>query len=79
MKYLPDILWGSINGNTVSELCEPKITPSAITFNLKKYKKPINTLLERYDDKWPLLRTYFKPLKNIIENGGDSFLNAQSA
>ena len=68
-----------INGNTVSELCEPKITPSAITFNLKKYKKPINTLLERYDDKWPLLRTYFKPLKNIIEKGGDSFLNAQSA
>jgi len=68
-----------INGNTVSELCEPKITPSAITFNLKKYKKPINTLLERYDDKWPLLKTYFKPLKNIIEKGGDSFLNAQSA
>ena len=68
-----------INGNTVSELCEPKITPSAITFNLKKYKKPINTLLERYDDKWPLLRTYFKPLKNVIDKSGDSFLNAQSA
>ena len=68
-----------INGNTVSELCEPKITPSAITFNLKKYKKPINTILERYDDKWPLLKTYFKPLKNVIENGGDSFLNSQSA
>lgn len=68
-----------INGNTVAELCEPKITPSAITFNLKKYKKPINTLLERYDDKWPLLRTYFKPLKNVIEKSGDSFINAQSA
>ena len=68
-----------INGNTVSELCEPKITPSAITFNLKKYKKPINTILERYDDKWPLLRTYFKPLRNIIEKVGDSFHDAQSA
>ena len=68
-----------INGNTVSDLCDPKITPSAITFNLKKYKKPINTLLERYDDKWPLLRTYFKPLKNIVEKGGSDFLNAQSA
>ena len=68
-----------INGNTVSELCEPKITPSAITFNLKKYKKPINTILERYDDKWPLLRSYFKPLKNVIEKDGGSFLNAQSA
>lgn len=68
-----------INGNTVSDLCEPKITPSAITFNLKKYKKPINTLLERYDDKWPLLRTYFKPLKNIIEKGAENYFNAQSA
>jgi len=68
-----------INGNTVSDLCEPKITPSAITFNLKKYKKPINTLLERYDDKWPLLRTYFKPLKNIIEKGDGNIFDAQSA
>jgi hypothetical protein len=68
-----------INGNTVSELCEPKITPSAITFNLKKYKNPINTLLERYEDKWPLLRTYFKPLKNIVEKGEGNFFDAQSA
>jgi len=64
-----------INGNTVADLCEPKITPSAITFNLKKYKKPINTLLERYDDKWPLLRTYFKPLKNIIEKENGGFMS----
>lgn len=55
-----------INGNTVAELCTPSVTPSAITFNLKKYKKSINILLDRYDDKWPLLRNHFKPLKNII-------------
>lgn len=63
-----------INGNTVAEICE--ITPSAITFNLKKYKKSINLLLDRYDNKWPLLRTYFKPLKNIIE---DSPINYNSS
>ena len=56
-----------INGNTVAQLCSPAITPSAITFNLKKYKKAINILMDRYDEKWPLLRTHFKPLKNIIE------------
>ena len=56
-----------INGNTVAELCNPPVTPSAITFNLKKYKKQINILLDRYDEKWPLLRIHFKPLKNIIE------------
>lgn len=58
-----------INGQTVAELCDPPVTPSAITFNLKKYKKSINTLLERYDDKWPVLRTYFKPLRNVVEKG----------
>jgi hypothetical protein len=56
-----------VNGNTVAQLCEPPITPSAITFNLKKYKKQVNILLNRYDEKWSLLRTHFKPLKNIIE------------
>ncbi len=56
-----------INGKTVAELCTPSVTPSAISFNLKKYKKSINLLLDRYEDRWLLLRTYFKPLKNIIE------------
>lgn len=56
-----------INGNTVAELCSPSVTPSAISFNLKKYKKQINILMDRYDEKWPLIRTEFKPLKNIIE------------
>lgn len=56
-----------INGNTVAELCTPSITPSAISFNLKKYKKQINILVDRYDEKWPILKSEFKPLKNIIE------------
>lgn len=56
-----------VNGNTVAQLCDPPITPSAITFNLKKYKKQVNVLLIRYDEKWETLRTHFKPLKNIIE------------
>lgn len=56
-----------INGNTVAELCTPSITPSAISFNLKKYKKQINILVDRYDEKWPILKREFKPLKNIIE------------
>lgn len=56
-----------VNGNTVAELCTPSVTPSAISFNLKKYKKQINILVDRYDEKWPLLRSEFKPLKNIID------------
>jgi hypothetical protein len=55
-----------INGNTVAQLCNPPITPAAITFNLKKYQKQINILLDRYDEKWSLIRSEFKPLKNIV-------------
>ncbi len=56
-----------VNGNTVAELCTPSVTPSAISFNLKKYKKQINILVDRYDEKWPVLKSEFKPLKNILE------------
>ncbi|CAG5081748.1 hypothetical protein [Parvicella tangerina] len=56
-----------VNGNTVAELCTPSITPSAISFNLKKYKKQINILIDRYEEKWPILRSDFKPLKNILD------------
>ncbi|MFT5602533.1 MAG: hypothetical protein ACI9N1_002792 [Flavobacteriales bacterium] len=68
-----------INGNTVAELCSPSVTPSAITFNLKKYKKSINILLDRYEDKWPLLRNHFKPLKNIVEHQQSELSRFKSA
>jgi hypothetical protein len=55
-----------INGNTVAQLCSPPVTPAAITFNLKKYQKQINVLLQRYDERWLLIRSEFKPLTNII-------------
>jgi hypothetical protein len=55
-----------INGNTVAQLCSPSVTPAAITFNLKKYQKQINLLLQRYDERWLTIRNEFKPLTNII-------------
>lgn len=68
-----------VNGNSVAELCSPPVTPSAITFNLKKYKKQINILLDRYEEKWTLLRTHFRPLRNVIEIQQSELNNYKSA
>ncbi len=68
-----------VNGNSVAELCSPPVTPSAITFNLKKYKKQINILLDRYEEKWTLLRAHFRPLRNVIEIQQSELNNYKSA
>ncbi len=60
-----------INGGNVARHCKPAITPAAITFNLKKYANVINLLTDKYDDKWTLLKKYFKPLQNVLENKGN--------
>ena len=57
-----------INGTTVAKLCNPSITPAAITFNLKKYANVINLLVNKYNHKWPTIKSNFKPLKNVLTN-----------
>ncbi len=57
-----------INGTTVGKLCNPSITPAAITFNLKKYANVINLLVNKYNHKWPTIKEHFKPLKNVLVN-----------
>jgi hypothetical protein len=68
-----------INGNTVAQLCSPPVTPAAITFNLKKYQKQINVLLQRYDERWLLIRSEFKPLTNIIQATPSSIQGIKTA
>ncbi len=57
-----------INGTTVAKLCNPSITPAAITFNLKKYANVINLLVNKYNHKWPTIKEHFKPFKNVLVN-----------
>jgi hypothetical protein len=68
-----------INGNTVAQLCSPPVTPAAITFNLKKYQKQINTLIQRYDERWMLIRSEFKPLTNIIQTPHNPIQGSKTA
>ena len=57
-----------INGTTVAKLCNPSITPAAITFNLKKYANVINLLVNKHHHKWPTIKEHFKPFKNVLVN-----------
>ena len=55
-----------VNGSTVGECCDPKVSPASITFNLKKYRKPICKLIKQYDNRWPLMVAHFRPFQNIL-------------
>ena len=69
-----------INGSTVGESCDPKVSPASITFNLKKYKRVVCKLIKKYDNRWPLLIAHFRPLQNILhESSTDHVDNALSA
>ncbi len=68
-----------LNGTTVGECCEPKVSPASITFNLKKYNKSVCKLVEQYDDRWPLLIAHFRPLQNILHDSRSDQNNALTA
>jgi len=56
-----------VNGKTIAEHLQPPISPPAITDAMKKNKKAIGLLLEQYPEKWPLLRKFLKPVKELNE------------
>jgi hypothetical protein len=57
-----------ISGKSVACNLNPSVSPPAITDALKKNKKTIRTLLQMYPEKWQLIRTGLKPIKEIHEN-----------
>lgn len=56
-----------ITGLHIGEHCYPKVSPAAISDVLKKHQKKIVTLFQQYPDRWMLIKTHFKPVKNITE------------
>ncbi len=57
-----------IIGSTVGECCRPSVSAASITFNIKKHESKIFEMLNNYKDQWPILRSQFKPIKNVINN-----------
>jgi hypothetical protein len=56
-----------ITGLNIGDNCQPKVSPAAISDILKKHQTKIILLLEQYPDRWPTIRSKFKPIVNIFE------------
>lgn len=54
-----------ITGRTLAEHLEPPVSPPAITDAIKKNRKAIAQAMQQYPDRWPLIRNYLKPLKDL--------------
>ncbi len=56
----------NITGNNVGRACPVSISAPAISDALRKHSKKIIKLMYDHPDEWPLLRTEFRPLQNIL-------------
>ena len=57
----------SLTGMNLGSYCSPKITPAAISDNIKKHRSKIITLLHRYNEKWPIIRENYRPIRKLLE------------
>lgn len=55
-----------VTAYNVGKACKKNMTPPAITFALKKHIDRIKPVLDKYKDRWPIIRKEFKPLINIL-------------
>ena len=58
----------SLTGANLGAHCSPTISAAAISDNIKKHRSKIITLLNRYQDKWPIIRENYRPINKLIDN-----------
>lgn len=58
----------NLTGIHLGNHCSPKITPAAISDNIKKHRSKIITLLNRYQEKWPIIRENYRPISKLIDH-----------
>ena len=58
----------SLTGANLGAHCSPTISAAAISDNIKKHRSKIITLLNRYQDKWPIVRENYRPINKLIDN-----------
>lgn len=57
----------AIIGKNIGSFCSPAVSNASITDALNKHARHIYELFNRYPDKWPIIRTEFRSVANIIE------------
>ncbi|PLX14661.1 MAG: hypothetical protein C0599_18465 [Salinivirgaceae bacterium] len=68
-----------LTGTNVGGSYDTPITAPAITDALKKHASKIITLSSLYPDRWPIIRSQFKPFQNILETNSEFDSAIQSA
>ncbi len=58
---------------------DPPVTAPAITDALSKNKEIIRQLLEKYPERWEIIRTEFRPLLNLVRKSASSGLLEERA
>ena len=53
-------------GKNIAGACEPPISAPALTDSINKHKERISQCLQLFPDKWPLLRTNYQVIRNLI-------------
>ena len=57
-----------LTGAAVGQAMENAISAPAITDALKKHGRKIVSLMEKYPNRWTIIRTEFKPVLNVLES-----------
>ncbi len=57
----------AIIGKNIGLHCIPAVTNASITDALNKQSKKIYDLFDKYPKKWPIIRTEFRSIANIVE------------
>lgn len=57
----------SVIGKNIGAHCSPPISNAAITDAIGKNAKKIYELFEKYPEKWPIIRSEFRSIGNVIE------------
>jgi hypothetical protein len=58
---------------------DPPISAPAITESLGKSRDLIRQLLEKYPEKWEIIRRDFKPLLNQLRKAEPDYIKEESA
>jgi hypothetical protein len=57
----------NVNGKNIAKYCVPSVSNASITDALKKHSDRIVELMLKNGNEWPLLRSKFKSISNIME------------
>lgn len=55
-----------LTSENVGNACPIPISAPAISDALKNHHKKVRNLIKEYPDRWPIIRTEFRPVKNIL-------------